>query len=156
MSQNIKIYSGISTTGDEIAAELGAVQQGSLYLATDGSLYHKYRATNDGNAWYRIAIGTPETEKKLLAVAQTLLANDYSAKVIKTKSVSQSLVPEMFKRFVRKTISVSQSLAVSFAALIKKTKSTSVTLTPVSSKFIKLQKGALITTACSYTAVDPF
>ena len=72
LSQNIRIYSGLSDDGDSIAAEVGDVQKGSLYISTSGSLFHKYRDTDDGNAWYEIAVGTPGIEKKLLSAGFNL------------------------------------------------------------------------------------
>ena len=132
LSQFIAIYSGTATDGDSIAAELGNVQQGSLYIATDGSLYHKYRSTGDGNAWYRIAVGTPETEKRLAAAATTLLANDYRVTVIKApKTVTATLGASDARLAIKKTKGDSATLSASTpVAVIKKTKSLSTTLTP--------------------------
>lgn len=72
LSDDLKIYSGTAVDGDAIATEVGNVQKGSLYISTNGDFYHKYRITGDGNAWYKIAAGTPETDESTFTGALTL------------------------------------------------------------------------------------
>lgn len=153
MAYNIGIYCGESIDGDAIAAEIGDVQKGSLYISTDGSLYHKCRATADGNAWYKIAAGTPETEKRLLAAVFQALTPTLVMMISKTKSVSTSL-------FVGKTKKVSKSNSGSITATptkiksVSKTKNVSSQLSPAFSKLIKLNKSVSITPSISDLEIE--
>lgn len=126
LSNNLKIYSGTLTDGDSIAADLGDVQQGCLYISTAGSLFHKVRATADGNAWYKVS-GTPETEKRLAAAAMTLLSSADRALIMKTKSVTETLTAKKFKSIITKAArTVTATLAASATAFLKKTKTVTI------------------------------